>query len=814
MVGSVDAPGGTRAPGEGVTLRFGGYVAEGVVFDVPGARFHVARASDGERVLVQAVDLRAPRSDEERQARSRVEKLVGARTAELVAAKSASIRAHGVVDRPGDERTIFWVLGLAPGTRAFGEPPPLEPTDAARRVARALEALHARGLSAPLLGRGAIRLGADGGTEILGVPILVEADWVAAPTTPWAPAPGEGDRATIEGDLHRLVGLFDASAAPPALALWLERLGATDPTRRPPTARAALVLLEALLEGGSLDPHVTAPGLAPGRRAPSSPFGAAASPVAFDASELQTSIDSFRSPTPTPPQDAIDAVAAAWAPTLLPEGASPWSEVVTARSAEGARAHFTGFPGELPALDVADVPEGPLAIATSGPFSTDFAAPAFGAPTFGASTFGASTGALDAVIARPVVPAMLRPSVPPPDVGPSTSAAHVRGVLGELAAPRFGPAIALALVVSGLAAYALRGRPDPIAALPAFVATPSNEVVLETEPPGAWVVAELDGRVLGQAPLRFVVPTGAAPVVLVAADGAEPLRVVLPDRGQLVARLPAAQPARPCRLGLPVGVDVELVGTRFDGERRVVAPGIVRASKTAQAGGPKVGARLVRCESDLEALGFERVELGHVVRISAPAGAQAWLDGEPLGVLPAQGVARAAFVELRVVDAHGGAIERWVAAPGDLELRMPAALEHAAREDERGTLVVTEARLADLAPASARADAARGGDAAPHEPAPRVVRPEREGKAERALGHLKTGTELAARGELPAAERELRACLRASNKVSACHRALGDVLRRREAFADASTAYRRYLELEPDAPDAALVRRLIRDGAR
>lgn len=485
-------------------------------------------------------------------------------------------------------------------------------------------------------------------------------------------------------------------------------------------------------------------------------------PVVMDASEQSTStqrifsVDTVTDGKPLPRAGAVeeavvDPAAVAWAPALLPEGASPWSEVVRPRP---ARATFTGFPGELPELEPDDVIE-------------------------------------------PTAPrAMVRASEPPPALTPLALSLPPPPLPGPppeglvlTPARRMALAAGATLLVLGLVAQWSRGRTPPIEALDGLVLTATNEVTIDAQPAGTTVVSESDGRVLGQTPLRFVVPPAADAAVLLVRAGHDPQRLVLPDRGGIVAILtPIAGHGCELPLELPPGVRLEGVGVTIGGGPTYTIPGaaVVRA-----VGGDVVGARIVRCpEAPREAavrLRFDAPSPGVDVRITHPAGATASIEGTEVGVVPASRVVSSAFARVRVAGPSGEVVERWVPSRSDVEVQIPTT--------------VTPSPEPSVAEPTA--------SAVPVEPVA-----EREPRRERkpdALALLREGTEQLQAGHDARARERLEACLKADPTVAACHRGLAELHRRAEARGPARAHYQRYLELAPDAPDAALVRSLLRE---
>lgn len=560
------------------------------------------------------------------------------------------------------------------------------------------------------------------------------------------------------------------------------RPGVTAPARTPSGASALAAAVRAPFDSTELPTIDTS---LPGDSATDPALGAAEAvthqtraielappvlPVVMDASEQSTStqrifsVDTVTDGKPLPraglvDEAVVDPAAVAWAPALLPEGASPWSEVVRPRP---ARATFTGFPGELPELEPDDVVE----------------------PTAPRAMVRASEP-------PPPLPALGVMSTPPPPL----TAPIGEGLVVLTPARRMALAAGATLLVLGLVAQWSRGRAPPIEALDGLVLTATNEVTIDAQPAGTTVVSEADGRVLGQTPLRFVVPPAADASVLLVRAGHDPQRLVLPDRGGIVAILtPIAGRGCEVPLEVPPGVRLEGVGVAIGSGPSYSIPGaaVVRA-----VGGEVVGARIVRCpEAPRDAavrLRFDAPSPGIDVRITHPAGATASIEGTEVGVVPASRVVTAAFARVRVAGPSGDVVERWVPSRSDVEVQVPAAAAPPAQPTAADT---TEVAVPALEPSG------------PAQLADREPRRERKPDA---LALLREGTEQLQAGHDARARERLEACLKADPNIAACHRGLAELHRRAEARGPARAHYQRYLELAPEAPDAALVRSLLRE---
>src|SRR6185503_4616215 len=97
---------------------------------------------------------------------------------------------------------------------------------------------------------------------------------------------------------------------------------------------------------------------------------------------------------------------------------------------------------------------------------------------------------------------------------------------------------------------------------------------------------------------------------------------------------------------------------------------------------------------------------------------------------------------------------------------------------------------------------------APVTPAPTVAEPvpaEPPKPAVSAGSLVSRGTDLAIHGKLQPAREAFEAAIATEPTNAAAHRGLGIVYQRTGAAAQAIAAYRRYLELRPDAQDAAVI---------
>lgn len=832
-----------------------------------GARFFEGSSGDGERVLLEIVRLRHAKDDEERAQRHRCERTVAARTAALIDEPSLGVRAHAGVDTDSG-RILYWAFAWR-GEPLKGTLPHSEWIALARALLERLATRHARGRLDARMDPALVVRTADG-FDLLGMPIDIDASWLDDTGTGIRRAPEEVKELGPAGDLWRLGRVLAAFS--PALdraeTELLESLTASDPAARPKSALEAIARLRAIeierteasdrpgADWGQAvdDPEHTPTGAVPSVKAPigeeatqrarapdeqsttriplprgtTEPSGPAAAQgqearravhegdtllfepdrepraeaitkelrparvssvtgeiLAVDPSEARTSLDSYSPlasdpaalPTdhgarrsivevlPTPkvvephsgtlnaPQapDAahVEAASVAWTPAMLPEGASPWSEVIKPRVA--GRRHtgeFKGFDGELPPMVVEQT-------------------------------------LLEQRITLPPPPGSDKER--PEAGGPSPTAINPRRiVLGVVAT----------LVVFGLFALASRTRPQPIEALEGLVATPVNEVFVDARPGGATVIAEHDGQILGRTPLRFLVPPGAEATVLLSAPGYEPQRLILPERGRLVAEM-AALPSKPCEIEIEGtrGFELEGVGVELGSGPSYRIPGsaVVRLKDPARA--QQYGARVVRCpevNGGHPRVRFVQAWTPASVRVTHPPGASAELNGSALGVLPATKTTERAFSLVRVVDRDGRSIERWVPTVTDVEVQMPEPqaqhVQVTARDDEvelaSAPAIAGQAALLDRGPA--------------------------EESISRSAELARRANRQMLEGQGGDATKTLKDCVATDPAAAECHRLLGSILRRQSEHRAAAVHFARYLELAPEAPDAPLIRSILR----
>lgn len=203
--------------------------------------------------------------------------------------------------------------------------------------------------------------------------------------------------------------------------------------------------------------------------------------------------------------------------------------------------------------------------------------------------------------------------------------------------------------------------------------TPIGDVSLETIPRDAIVVTEDDGRILGQAPLGFLVPAKTAIPVLITAKGYEPQRLLLPARGRVnVALLPLQENATPCEIDLriPPNVELEAIGNSAAqlGPRAKI-PGAVLVRGIDGGGAwiilcPELGGALSQTLPEHIAPKSSTIDL------LEPSPAIAYVEGEHIGKIPVKKTITSGFKMVRI-ELDGANLERWVPIFTDTILRMP-----------------------------------------------------------------------------------------------------------------------------------------------
>jgi hypothetical protein len=463
-------------------------------------------------------------------------------------------------------------------------------------------------------------------------------------------------------------------------------------------------------------------------------------------------------------RDPIAAVA--WQQPLLPQGESPWSEVVIPRGTHTrARSEFPGFSGEIGSLIRVDPRPSPPAPLPSFTRSTSY-----------------------------------------DDVPTAEMEAEIAAALRGFNARKVVSAVLALLVMAGFFALLSRTGSSPRGANETLMVTQANEVALDSDPPGASIISEGDGALLGQAPLKFLVAPGAQPFVFVFLPGHEPLRLSLPERGGITAKLTRMDDT-PCAITLSTSERAEIEGVTSDigsgVERTIPGAAIVRA----KAGGRLKGARLVACPqlggSKEQVLHFDRRTGSRTVKVTQPHGAAAYINGDPIGAVPASGDTEAAFSRIQVGDPQGNTEERFVATLSPIEVRMPApkqrpvpvVLAPDSGEEERLKIDLTGD---DPGPAKE--------ESAPYDPNAKLSKAER---VIRARHLLKTGIKALSQGRAQKARETLSECVDLDPQAAECHKNLGMLYRRSRLAHKAREHFTKYLELAPTAADADKIKKMM-----
>lgn len=214
-----------------------------------------------------------------------------------------------------------------------------------------------------------------------------------------------------------------------------------------------------------------------------------------------------------------------------------------------------------------------------------------------------------------------------------------------------------------------------------FAAGIVDDVLLEAAPLGAVsVVSELDGRLIGVTPLRFLVPGGANIGVFLSSPGLRPKRVRLPTSGALRVELdPIPEDAPTCTLELP-GSGVwryqSSEGDLSNDEGQLV----IKDSAVIRIVPGGFGAWMVSCPTeggsvpvDLRRRHPPTVE----ARLVGPRGALAYLADQPIGTVPQRWRQSQSFAQVHIRTGLGVYTMRWVALPGITEIRMPTSDDRA-----------------------------------------------------------------------------------------------------------------------------------------
>lgn len=489
---------------------------------------------------------------------------------------------------------------------------------------------------------------------------------------------------------------------------------------------------------------------------------------------------------------SLDPLAASWAQPVLPAGESPWSEVVQARGTHHRdRSDFPGFPDDVPV---------PARITLEKR-----------ATAFDMEDVSRSRAAL------PIPEIETRPAyseVPTSEIEVELAAA-LKGIDKKKVV--FG--VLVALVIFGLFALLSRAG-SKTETRDAAMITAANEVTLDSDPPGATVVAEADGQILGKTPIRFLIAPGSDVAVYLVAPSREPLRLALPSRGGLTAKLSPID-ASDCVVSVTAPGAAELEGIDVDigsnTERHVPGAAVVRAKAEQSVR----GARLVLCpglggEKEQE-LRLERVSRPVAVRVTQPEGAAAYLNGDPIGPVPGIGRTATAFSRVRIDDQNGVSDERWVSTLSNIEVRMPPPrakpMPHVfAPDGERENAEAVKPAEPIIPEPSVAAETAAIDDELPKTIQTPPAAKQKLTKAQRVIRArrlLKAGTKLLFAGKIERAKESLLECVDLDPASAECHRNLGMLFRKARSTHKAREHFTRYLELSPTAADSDQIRKMI-----
>jgi hypothetical protein len=621
----------------------------------PTVIFVEARDRDDRRVILQLARLRAAKSPIEAVERHYFEQRVAEATAIEAEDKELGLIAHGAIDRLDGTRVLYWALPWRDEARALGRrlSRPLtgvELCDVGIAIAQRLAKRHERGRCDPLLSEQSVLILGLGRADVAGAPIYLHFDWLDAEMLPVRLAPEEAMTLHLRpsGDLWRLGHALEAitlanGEVPGPLARCLSRLKQTDPTDR--SLRATEVIVE--LEAARSEIH-SSEGLKAFCASETTQLGALG-PDAVTTLMLNATADSTRiEATYIPPEIDVSAT----------EVVAPEQDLATV-------------------LEVTEAPS--REESTERNFATNIRVWSEMSPAL-KRELDAGEGVLEAPTLHPdtmrVYPRMPMPLTPhvASSVAPLIEPSKADGIDDELRAAlrpnhvrRVIIAALLALAVCGAGVLLWRALPDPKDRI--FV-TSADEVVLDVSPAGAMVIAELDGRVLGPAPLSFMIAPNVERALLVMKEGYEPQRIVLPDRGRVSTKLSPITEQNGClvEIDAPRGAALEGFGTDIGGPERYAIRGsaVVRGRPNNNAS----GAWLVRCPSRA---GEQRVTLkarpkveSHALIISTHQGAPVYADGVMAGIETWVG---GAFTELRM-EVGGRSIARWLATDSDASVEL------------------------------------------------------------------------------------------------------------------------------------------------
>ncbi len=821
------------------SIRLGAYRITREIVRCPGMILAEATGPDGRRNLLQTLSLVPSRQISEAAIP------VGARMTHEVQVVRR-IEDHGAILRPDGGHTLYWAVSwpenYLPGWEGDWSLERIASVGAS--IAEWLADLHEEQRTHPTLSEAALMVDNLGGVIVGSLPIAFDRRWYAKPTIPppWAPEEIPGGNATPTGDIWRLGHTLEA---------LLERV---PPGRDEEDLRSALAQIARALTAPNPDhrPDLLL-GVARPLAIPSSQAWGVTTPMPIvnTADHLDELIDLDLTETvqngnvSSEIKWAIEA--ALEAPKQLPispevargPSARPNSKLAgrgSPRRTLAGAAETTNARSSSNRVVAASRPRSIIEVASGVAFD-DIPASAEGMPT---------KPVLVTPKSRPIAarrpdrlpPSTLPPAHVPPEQlqirelpssqvppGPSALPAARAGAsapsIGLKASPtepgypihdeldvssvhrparrRTVAFLLFALTLLGMAVMAgllLSARPSTVQ-WPGYV-TSTREVVLRSVPSGADVIAEVDGRRLGQTPLHMLTPSDVTLAVIVDTPGFLPVRTPLPEAGDL--RIPMRPaPDEKCTARAVGETDVQL--TEHRGQQTV--PGTVRipgaAVFRASAKGRRMGAHIVRCPAAINAAPVAlslRPSKRRTIRLLVTPGAQAYVDGQAVDDSTRPIVTDRGFVELRVRYANGGE-RRWMVGLADrtvIRVEAPAPPSSGSNTNDEAPgdpmrPVTTATKSTTIEPLRLSASLPVSGPA-----------------RERVLATLRRGRKALKRGRLGVARRRFRECIELDPEQAECHLGLADTYRRRDFPECATSHYLRYLALRPEGKAADRVR--------
>jgi hypothetical protein len=334
----------------------------------------------------------------------------------------------------------------------------------------------------------------------------------------------------------------------------------------------------------------------------------------------------------TTPETRLDPEAAVWAAPELPAGASPWSEVVSARGTrqKHSPSDFPGFEEELPdSLD---------------------------------SVTEADTSASEAEISDG-------------DDSSDDSDPDLDFVVSGFSARKIAVGAVALLLIFGFFLLILRpSSREKVDNNQRWSVSKLNVVVIESTPRGASILAERDGSQLGQTPQKFLSTREAHASLLLWAPGYEAQSIVIPERGKIHVSLNPLPPGARCEVRLKCATNCQFEGIDKDlgspPKFKIDGSAIVRATR----GEAVEGARIVRCPSlggsPARVLNFKPKSKVQNVRVTSPRRAILYVNGSKQGTIPTIVQSADAFVRL-TAETRVRSDGWWVPVQEGAEVQLP-----------------------------------------------------------------------------------------------------------------------------------------------